>query len=122
MSDEIKVGHEVEWHEVGLHDCRPRHTGTVLALDNGTAWVRERTLHHSIRIGDLTRIAPEPVTLTPKYEVGERVHWLTTSRMKTIRAIVVGYRMEEDPNDAVWGEDELEPVPDVCPQCKGTGK
>ena len=119
MSDNIKVGDRVKYER---SDSGWRYE--VLCIHGDQAWLRDERdgMYQGALIENLTRIEPEKVTLTPLYEVGERVHWLTTSRMKTIRAIVVGYRMEEDPNGAVWGEDELEPVPDVCPQCKGTGK
>ena len=115
MSDEIKVGDRVK-----------RSSGTcvytVLALDDkGLAWIQTEnsTLGMIVHLSTLTRIEPEPVTLTPKYAVGQRVRSTLTGTIYTIEALVrTTYRTT---TGCTVDESNLEPVPTPCPTCKGTG-
>ena len=57
----------------------------------------------------LTRIEPEPVTLTPKYEVGERVRILRNDIEGEVAGAIVTYDLAYV--GGRYAEDELEPVP-----------
>ena len=119
MSDKIEVGDRV-------HDfCYGN--GTVLALHlalDGECWVwseydKPKTCYGT-RITDLTRLDPEPVTLTPKYAVGQEVKFQGGIYSISIEKVVVAYELTG------WfglrAEDSLEPAPEPCPKCKGSGK
>ena len=113
--EEFKVGDEVRrsgW-ECGY---------TILALDDtGHAWIRSEhsRLGLIVQISSLTRIEPEPVVLTPKYAVEQRVRTAQNKTETVIKGILITY---ETTNLGTWDEAELEPVPEPCPECKGSGK
>jgi len=114
MSDEIKVGDRVKrssWTCVY----------TVLALDDkGLAWIQTEnsTLGMIVHLSTLTRIESEPVVLTPKYAVEQRVRTAQNKTETVIKGILITY---ETTNLGTWDEAELEPVPEPCPECKGSG-
>jgi len=107
MNDTIRVGDRV-WAS-GLGD------GRMLAIDGNYGWVLWNTHDHcTARLDSLTRIEPEPVTLRPKYAVGEKV------RIKSI-AGCAGESVVSRPSlfydlgwRGWWREDKLEPVPESC--------
>ena len=126
MNDTIKVGDRV-------HDfCYGN--GTVLALhlaSDGECWVwseydKPKTCYGT-RVTDLTRIEPEPHTLT----VGQKVR-LSEGRVGIIKDLREEAYVEIDdsrettvhwPPLRIWKlSSELEPVPAPCPTCKGGGK
>ena len=114
MSNEIKVGDRV------LTNC-DQQDFEVLGLHGGWAWLLgDLGTYHVRRVYTLTRIEPGPVTLTPKYPVGQEVRAKVGKCNYKVTGIFVGYLL--DGQDIEWREDELTPVADVCPACKGTGK
>ena len=116
MSDKIEVGDRVRISVYGgFHDA------TVLALDADWAWVlqdHDRRGYTSVPLAKLTRIEPEKVVLTPKYAVGREVQF--QGGIYSIEKVVVAYELTG------WfglrAEDSLEPAPEPCPKCKGSGK
>ena len=117
MSDKIEVGDRVRISVYGgFHDA------TVLALDADWAWVlqdHDRRGYTSVPLAKVTRIEPEPVTLTPKFKLGEKI-CPRDGYPQTILAVSVSYRLA--PNGTWWGEEEVDLVPTPCPTCKGSGK
>ena len=112
MNDTIKVGDRV-WAS-GLGD------GRMLAIHDDYGWVLWNTHDHcTARLDSLTRIEPEPVTLRPKYVVEQRVRTAQNKTETVIKGIFITY---ETTNLGTWDEAELEPVPEPCPECKGSGK
>ena len=113
MNDTIKVGDRVRTRS----DCEV----IVLGIDGGRAWVRytETGVHHEVCMSTLTHIEPEPVTLTPKYGVGQRVNFIGQGKVQ-LAGVEVGYHIEKW--GGLWPESLLEPVPTPCPLCKGSGK
>ena len=119
MSNAIKVGDRV-WAS-GLGD------GRMLAIHDDYGWVLWNTHDHcTARLDSLTRIEPEPVTLT----VGQRVR-LCEGRVGVIKDLREEAYVEIDdsreitvhsPPLRIWKlSSELEPVPEPCPECKGSG-
>jgi len=84
------------------------------------AWIEwEDGYCASVKAADLTRIEPEKVT--PKYAVnqrrrlrGDHSHIFVADRIKIL------YQDSGNPTES-WYEDALEPVPEPCPECKGSG-
>jgi len=117
MSDEIKVGDRVKrssWTCVY----------TVLALDDkGLAWIQTEnsTLGMIVHLSTLTRIEPEPVTLTAKYAVGQRL-LSRKGNFVVVKAISLTTRYEFEGWKGFWPEENYKPVPAPCPTCKGSGK
>ena len=117
MSDKIKVGDRVHPDRYGDNV-----TQRVAAVEGDEAWlVNSKGDHLTHRLSNLTRIEPEPVTLTAKYGVGEKV------RIKSI-AGCAGESVVSRPSlfydlgwRGWWREDKLEPIPTPCPTCKGSG-
>jgi hypothetical protein len=132
MNDTIKVGDRVE--------TRNSHrTGCVQGIYHDQAWIlldsdEMETLHLSV----LTRIEPEPVVLTPKYAIGQNVTIKGAGRAgeQTVYRIAevadtIRYALEWDASPlgsisagrtlATYTADQLEPVPEPCPECKGSG-
>ena len=121
--NDIKVGDRV-------HDfCYGN--GTALALHlaaDGECWVwseydKPKTCYGT-RITDLTHIEPEPVVLTPKYAVAQRLRTsplrlnTTADNIYVVKGPVVGYELES----GGWlPESLLSPIPDPCPECGGSG-
>ena len=116
MSDEIKVGDRVyRWVD--------RDAGYVLRATRGPwAWIeRDDGTFRTVGLGSLaklTRIEPEPVTLTPRYVKGQRVKVRNGDEV-TIAHPFIAYRTNYN---CTYAEDQLEPVPTPCPTCKGSGK
>jgi len=112
MSNAIKVGDRV-WAS-GLGD------GRMLAIHDDYGWVLWNTHDHcTARLDSLTRIEPEPVTLRPRFKLGEKI-CPRDGYPQTILAVSVSYRLA--PNGTWWGEEEVDRVPTPCPTCKGSGK
>ena len=118
MSDTIKVGDRVRGASFG--------NGTVIGLhtakDGGSwAWVEydDEPDCFGSKVQNLTRIEPEPVMLRPKYKKDERVR-TKGGREITVDRVFIGY--ESQPCLEWWEEDQLEPAPEPCPKCKGSGK
>jgi len=123
MSDEIRQGDRVRDH--GGFRLLAYGDGTVLGLHTNAkgakwAWVEydDGACFASV-LSDLTRIEPEPVTLTPKYKVGQPVIVKGTPDVFAVAGISVLYH---DKEGSCHRESELEPEPKPCPACKGTGK
>ena len=118
MSNAIKVGDRV-WAS-GLGD------GRMLAIHDDYGWVLWNTHDHcTARLDSLTRIEPEPVTLRPRYGMGQRVRTdslrltVTPDNIYVVKSPAVGYELES----GGWlPESLLFPVPTPCPTCKGSGK
>jgi hypothetical protein len=116
MSDEIKVGDRV----------RPNWSstlrGTVLACGFDKTCVKwdEHDEPAIWNTSSLALIPPEPVALTPKYPVGSTVKAKAGKCAYKVTSVFVVYYL--DNQEVEWREDELEPVPDLCPTCKGSGK
>ena len=118
--NDIKVGDRV-------HDfCYGN--GTALALHlaaGGECWVwseydKPKTCYGT-RITDLTRIEPEKVVLTPRFAVGQRLRLRGDhSHIFIADRIEILYQDSGNPMQS-WYEDALEPVPEPCPECKGSG-
>ena len=125
MNDTIKVGDRVyRWVD--------RDAGYVLRATRGPwAWIeRDDGTFRTVGLGSLaklTPIEPEPVTLT----VGQRVR-LCEGRVGVIKDLREEAYVEIDdsreitvhsPPLRIWKlSSELEPVPEPCPECKGSGK
>lgn len=107
MSDEIKVGGRVQTTTYGEE-------GTVLAVYKDWAWIDFGGPSPCMLVRKfLTLISPDPVTLTPKYRVGQNMRF--QGGIYPIEKVVVAYELTG------WfglrGEDNLEPVPEPCPEC-----
>jgi len=75
-------------------------------------------------VTDLTRIEPEPVV--PKYAVGQRVK-IKNDALECYdeigQVVHLGYYVTRPGYWGIWvNESKLEPVPEPCSACKGTGK
>jgi len=104
MNDEIKVGDRV-WAS-GLGD------GRMLAIHDDYGWVLWNTHDHcTARLDSLTRIEPEPVTLTPKFKMGQEV-LCDGLGISTINGVFVGYTVKE--HGGIWLNGDLEAVPEPC--------
>jgi len=113
MSDNINVGDRVRGAFTGR-------SGTVIAITEQRAWIRNSGEPFTIPLCNLTRIEPEPVTLTAKYGIGDRVRSTLSGSVYRVAAIAsIQYRTEEGP---IIDEHNSEPVPTPCPTCKGSGK
>jgi len=116
MNDTIKVGDRVyRWVD--------RDAGYVLRATRGPwAWIeRDDGTFRTVGLGSLalTRIEPEKVVLTPKYGKGDRVRGRHSHQIYTIEEpIDIKYRTAEGFNVT---EHEVCPVPEPCPECKGSG-
>jgi len=114
MSDKIKVGDRVQW---GLHSDSTPHI--LVAVHGSEAWVRPIYYEGSgqiVPVSELTRI--EAPTLTPKYAEDETV-MVGAGWHVSVKELEVGYLM----SDGIWYRERyVNPVPDPCPACKGTGK
>jgi len=113
MSDEIKVGNRVRGQMSGKEY-------KALGICGNWVWILAPGCTEPITVANcyLTLISPEPVTLTPKYAVGQEVE--SPAGKRTICQVFVAYRMRE--YAAWWAEGQLQPVPEPCPTCKGSGK
>ena len=109
----IQVGDTVKW--IGDKES------TVLAIHDSWAWIQQHRHpngegYTSVRLHELTRIYPE--VLRPKYKKGQLVNAQGRHDNPTpIRHIWIAYNTAS----GTFGEDDLEPAPDPCPTCKGTG-
>jgi hypothetical protein len=110
MNDTIRVGDRVEHIGFGQR--------VVIAIVGDQAWIRDGNFDVIARTKNLTRIEPEKVTLTPKYKKDERVR-TKGGREITVDRVFIGY--ESQPCLEWWEEGQLEPVPEPCPECKGSG-
>ena len=111
MSDAIKVGDRVE--------TLGHRTGYVQGIYGNRAWVLFASHElNTLYLSDLTRIEPEPVVLTPKYGVGQRVNFIGQGKVH-LAGVEVGYHIEKW--GGLWAESLLEPIPEPCPTCKGSG-
>jgi len=118
MSDAIKVGDRVR-------GIRSGYDWVVMGIDGDMAWLKSDDGEYTERLCKvLARIEPEPVALTPKYPVGERVQTeplrliATADNIYVVKAPAVGYELES----GGWlPESLLFPVPEPCPTCKGSG-
>ena len=110
MNDIIRVG--------DLTDC-----GRVVAIDGPVAWTRnELNGHHTVSLVGLTRIEPEKVVLTPRFAVGQEVKKHGLGEALSIEDITVTYAVNIPMLGRVWWREcDLEPVPKLCPECKGSG-
>ena len=111
MSDNINVGDRVRGAFTGR-------SGTVIAITEQWAWIRNSGEPFTIPLCNLTRIELEKITLTPRFGIGEKVK-IRFGEVVKINAVVVAYR---DNENWLWAEDQLEPIPTPCPTCKGSGK
>jgi len=111
---EIKVGDPVQGKRSG-------NEWVVLAIDGEVAWLRADDGERAERfLCALTRIEPEPVTLRPKYGIGDPVRSTLSGSVYRVAAIAsIQYRTEEG---FIIDEHNSEPVPTLCPTCKGSGK
>ena len=92
---------------------------TVVAVDGNSAWIRDKDGWQCVaKLSNLTRIEPEPVVLTPKYGVGQRVNFIGQGKVH-LAGVEVGYHIEKW--GGLWPESLLEPVPEPCDKCKGSG-
>ncbi|HUW12349.1 MAG TPA: hypothetical protein VM537_21670 [Anaerolineae bacterium] len=117
MSKEVEQGHRVQW---GLHSDSTPHI--LVAVHGSEAWVRPIYYEGSgqiVPVSELVRIEPEKVTLMPKYRVGEEVRVRGCTFPNTVERISIHYLLSSGLH---YEENKVEPVPDVCPACKGTGK
>jgi len=115
----IKAGDRVQW---GLHSDSTPHT--LVAVHGSEAWVKPIYYEGSgqiVPVSELVRIEPQP--LTPLYEVGQVVKIHGKGEAVPIEAMAVSYATRNPILGLVWHREEnLTPVPDVCPACKGSGK
>jgi hypothetical protein len=113
MSDEIKVGDRVKWGNIDIR-------ATVLALAGKWAWILQDNYpsddgYTSARLDTLTRIEPEPVTVTVKYPPGTRVRLRQEhDHVFMVDRVEILYRDPAD-NSHSWYEDSLEPCD--CAKC-----
>ena len=116
MSDTIRVGDRVK-------DNVTCATGTVLYLKFPWAWVLPDAASRpeSWSAGSFTRIEPEPVVLTPKYAVGQRL-LSRKGNFVVVKAISLTTRYEFEGWKGFWPEENYKPIPAPCPTCKGSGK
>ena len=99
---------------------------TVVAVDGNSAWIRDKDGWQCVaKLSNLTRIEPEPVTLRPRYGMGQRVRTdslrltVTPDNIYVVKSPAVGYELES----GGWlPESLLFPIPAPCPTCKGSGK
>ena len=112
--NDIQVGDRVR-------GIRSGNDWVVMGIDGNMAWLKSDGGEYTERFCKvLTRIEPEPVTVTPKYAVGQRVRSTLTGTIYTIEALVrTTYRTT---TGCYLDESNLEPVPTPCPKCKGSGK
>ena len=118
MSDKIKVGDRVEARVYG----RATVIGEHIAFGGKRwLWIEYDSGHecYGVQATQLTRIEPEPVVLTPKYGVGQRVNFIGQGKVH-LAGVEVGYHSEKW--GGLWAESLLEPIPTPCPTCKGSGK
>jgi len=111
--DEIRVGDRVRGPGI-------RQSGSeVVAIGELEAWVRfEQGSHGTYLLSDLTRIEPEKVALTPKYEVGQTVKKHGLGEAVSIENITVTYAVNIPLLGRVWWrESDLEAVPEPCDKC-----
>ena len=114
MSDKIKVGDRVLNPGFGER--------TVVAVDGNSAWIRDKDGWQCVaKLSNLTRIVPEPVTLTAKYAVGQRL-LSRKGNFVVVKAISLTTRYEFEGWKGFWPEENYKPVPAPCPTCKGSGK
>jgi len=117
MSNKIKVGDRVLFGPKA--DSSPHIVAAIIGED---AWVKP-TFYVGMGfiqpLDSLTRIEPEPVVLTPKYGVGQRVNFIGQGKVH-LAGVEVGYHIEKW--GGLWAESLLEPIPTPCPTCKGSGK
>ena len=120
MSDKIKVGDRVEARVYG----RATVIGEHIAFGGKRwLWIEYDSGHecYGVQATQLTRIEPEPVTLTPKYRIADSLRFKGGNRETApirVTGIIIGY-LDED--NYFWREAELEPVPEPCDKCKGSG-
>ena len=103
MNDTIRVGDRAIAHGK---------TGIVVGLCHRWAWIDDgggRPLTYEVN--NLTRIEPEPVTLRPKYAVGQEV-LCDGLGISTINGVFVGYTVKE--HGGIWLNGDLEAVPEPC--------
>jgi hypothetical protein len=114
MNDTIKVGDRVRGASFG--------NGTVIGLhtakDGGSwAWVEydDEPDCFGSKVQNLTRIEPEPVTVTVKYPPGTRVRLRQEhDHVFMVDRVEILYRDPAD-NSHSWYEDSLEPCD--CAKC-----
>jgi len=108
MSDKIKVGDRVLNPGFGER--------TVVAVDGNSAWIRDKDGWQCVaKLSNLTRIEPEPVTVTVKYPPGTRVRLRQEhDHVFMVDRVEILYRDPAD-NSHSWYEDSLEPCD--CAKC-----
>ena len=120
MNDTIRVGDRVE-------TLKTHRTGCVSSIYGDKAWVLlDSGELDTVYLDVLTRIEPEKAVLTPKYAVGEEVQSYVVG-IKKARWTVVEARVDylvKLPDGTLDHrvEFQLEPAPEPCPKCKGSGK
>ena len=117
MSDKIKVGDRVEARVYG----RATVIGEHIAFGGKRwLWIEYDSGHecYGVQATQLTRIEPEPVVLTPKYAVGQRVRLCGANTATEVIENRIACRLE---SGGYYYEDILEPIPEPCPECKGSG-
>ena len=111
MSDKIKVGDRVLNPGFGER--------TVVAVDGNSAWIRDKDGWQCVaKLSNLTRIEPEPGTLS----LGQVVR---RKRDADRTGVVTGLEARIRWGDCLYENvpiEVLEPVPTPCPTCKGSGK
>jgi len=105
---EIKVGDRVLNQGFGER--------TVVAVDGNSAWLRDKDGWQCVaKLSNLTRIEPEPVTVTVKYPPGTRVRLRQEhDHVFMVDRVEILYRDPAD-NSHSWYEDSLEPCD--CAKC-----
>jgi len=113
--NDIQVGDSVkEW--AAFASGYGNQTGEVVARWQNWAWVKwpDEVLPVNVRVCNLTRIEPEPVTLTPKYKIDQKV-LCDGLGISTVNGVFIGYVVKE--HGGIWLDGDLEPVPEPCPTC-----
>ena len=112
---EIKVGDRVRGAFTGR-------SGTVIAITEQRAWIRNSGEPFTIPLCNLTHIEPEPVTvtLTPKYKVGQEVMGIGSGSRYILGEYAIAYYVGH--GEGWMPERAIKPVPTPCPTCKGSGK
>jgi hypothetical protein len=106
MNDTIRVGDRVQ------NTFSTEAHGTVLAAGPDWLYVQYDNGHNEAWLtGNCRRIEPEPVTLTPKFKMGQEV-LCDGLGISTINGVFVGYTVKE--HGGIWLNGDLEAVPEPC--------
>ena len=113
MNDTIRVGDKVR-------GIRSGNDWVVMGIDGDMAWLKSDGGEYTERFCKvLTRIEPEPVTLTPKYAVGQEVIGIGSGSRYRLEECAIAYYVGH--GDGWLPERSLKPVPEPRPTCKGSG-